>query len=65
MVRFDDAVGGGVSILGWVGPWPCDERWWDQRTHRRRARLQLALADGRALLVQIEQGSWSVEAIYD
>jgi hypothetical protein len=25
----------------------------------------LALADGRALLVQIEQGSWSVEAIYD
>jgi protein ImuB len=65
MVRFDDAVGGGVSILGWAGPWPCDERWWDQRTHRRRARLQLALADGRALLVQIEQGSWSVEAIYD
>jgi hypothetical protein len=25
----------------------------------------LALADGRALLVQIEQGSWSVEAVYD
>jgi protein ImuB len=65
MVRLDDAARGGVSILGWAGPWPCDERWWDQRTHRRRARLQLALADGRALLVQIEQGSWSVEAIYD
>jgi protein ImuB len=65
MVRLDDATRGGVSILGWAGPWPCDERWWDQRTHRRRARLQLALADGRALLVQIEQGSWSVEAIYD
>ena len=65
MVRFDDAARGGVSILGWAGPWPCDERWWDQLTHRRRARLQLALADGRALLVQVEQGSWSVEAIYD
>ncbi len=65
MVRFDDAARGGVSILGWAGPWPCDERWWDQLTHRRRARLQLALTDGRALLVQIEQGRWSVEAIYD
>ena len=65
MVRFDDAARGGVSILGWAGPWPCDERWWDQLTHRRRARLQLALVDGRALLVQVEQGSWSVEAVYD
>ncbi|MEX1218407.1 MAG: DNA polymerase Y family protein [Acidimicrobiales bacterium] len=65
MVRFDDAARGGVSIAGWAGPWPCDERWWDQLTHRRRARLQLVLVDGRALLVQIEQGSWSVEAIYD
>jgi len=64
-VRFDDAVRGGVSIVGWAGPWPCDERWWDQLTHRRRARLQLALTDGRALLVQIEQGRWSVEAAYD
>ena len=65
MVKFGDAARGGVSIAGWAGPWPCDERWWDQLTHRRRARLQLALVDGRALLVQIEQGSWSVEAIYD
>ncbi len=65
MVRFDDAARGGISIAGWAGPWPCDERWWDQLTHRRRARLQLALVDGRALLVQIEQGSWSVEAMYD
>ena len=64
-VTFDAAVRGGVSITGWAGPWPCDERWWDQLTHRRRARLQLALSDGRAMLVQIEQGSWSVEAIYD
>jgi len=64
-VTFDAAVRGGVSITGWAGPWPCDERWWDQLTHRRRARLQLALSDGRAMLVQIEQGSWSVEAVYD
>jgi len=64
-VTFDASVRGGVSITGWAGPWPCDERWWDQLTHRRRARLQLALSDGRAMLVQIEQGSWSVEAVYD
>jgi len=64
-VSFDGTSRGGISILGWAGPWPCDERWWDQLTHRRRARLQLSLSDGRALLVQIEQGRWSVEAIYD
>lgn len=64
-VRFDGSVRVGVAIVGWAGPWPCDERWWDQAAHRRRARLQLALSDGRAVLAQIEQGSWSVEAIYD
>ncbi len=64
-VKFDAAVRNGISIAGWAGPWPCDERWWDQLTHRRRARLQLALSDGRAMLLQIEQGSWSVEAVYD
>lgn len=64
-VRFDERSRGGVAILGWAGPWPSDERWWDTATRRRRARLQVALVDGRALLVQIERGRWSVEAIYD
>jgi len=64
-VLFRTEMGNEVVVTGWAGPWPCDERWWDQSTHRRRARLQLMLADGRALLVQIEQGRWSVEAVYD
>jgi len=64
-VRFGNETHGGLSIVGWAGPWLSDERWWDQRTHRRRARLQVALADGRAALLQIEHGRWSIEAIYD
>lgn len=65
IVRFHDDARASIAILRWAGPWPSDERWWDHETHRRRARLQLALADGRALLVQIEGGCWSVEGIYD
>lgn len=64
-VLFRTEMGNEVAVTGWAGPWPCDERWWDHSTRRRRARLQLMLGDGRALLVQVEQGNWSVEAIYD
>ncbi|MEI7622288.1 MAG: DNA polymerase Y family protein [Actinomycetes bacterium] len=64
-IRFEDGSRGRHGVVGWAGPWLSDERWWDLTTHRRRARLQLALTDGRALLVQVEQGRWSVEAIYD
>jgi protein ImuB len=54
-----------VDIVGWAGPWPVDERWWDPAAHRRRARFQLATADGRAYLVSVERGHWFVEATYD
>src|SRR5205085_5223910 len=37
-----------TEITGWAGPWPADERWWDPEARRRRARLQVQLADGRA-----------------
>ena len=61
------AVGGGssVAITGWSGPWPADERWWDPAAARRRARLQVLLADGTAHLVVLEQGKWCLEATYD
>jgi protein ImuB len=52
-------------VEGWAGPWPADERWWDPTQRRRRARLQLALADGRAVLVYVEGGRWWLEGIYD
>ncbi len=51
-------------VVGWAGPWPADERWWDAGSHRRRARLQLELDDGSAHVVMIEHGSWWLEATY-
>ncbi|HET9519041.1 MAG TPA: DNA polymerase Y family protein, partial [Actinoplanes sp.] len=54
-----------VEIVGWVGPWPVDERWWADEDARRRARFQIGLADGRALLLSLAAGQWSVEASYD
>jgi protein ImuB len=54
-----------TEIIGWAGPWPVDERWWAAGEARRRARFQIGLADGRALLLSLTTGHWSVEAIYD
>lgn len=54
-----------AEIVGWVGPWPVDERWWAPAEARRRARFQVCLADGTALLLAVEAGQWLVEAIYD
>jgi protein ImuB len=53
-------------VEAWAGPWPADERWWDPdpKSRRRRARLQIALADGSAYLCILERGVWSVEATY-
>ena len=61
------AVGTGrpTEIVGWAGPWPVDERWWAPAEARRRARFQVCLADGTALLLAVEAGQWLVEAIYD
>jgi protein ImuB len=54
-----------VAITGWAGPWPVDERWWASGEARRRARFQVLLADGRALLLVLTGGLWLVEADYD
>ncbi|MEV6851745.1 DNA polymerase Y family protein, partial [Actinoplanes sp. NPDC051411] len=54
-----------VEVTGWTGPWPVDERWWAPGESRRRARFQMTLADGRALLVSLVGGHWAVEAVYD
>jgi protein ImuB len=59
------SIGPSIDIASWAGPWPSDERWWDPDSHRRRARLQLVLADGRAVLVHLEQGRWSIEGVHD
>ncbi|MDQ2650577.1 MAG: DNA polymerase Y family protein, partial [Actinomycetota bacterium] len=61
------SVDGGpwLDVLAWAGPWPLEERWWDAARARRRARLQLVTADGRACLTVLERGQWQVEATYD
>jgi protein ImuB len=57
--------GGWQDVVAWAGPWPVDERWWDDETHRRRARVQVSLDDGTAHLLSLESGDWMVEATYD
>jgi len=52
------------SVVGWAGPWPVDERWWDKRSARQCARVQVLTDAGAWLLIADEQGWW-VEAGYD
>ena len=52
------------TVVGWAGPWPVDETWWDRARRRRRARLQLLLDNGTALLVAVESRRWTCEALY-
>ena len=63
--RLSVAGGRWADVVAWAGPWPADERWWDPQAHRRRARLQVQLADGSAHLVALERGRWWLEATYD
>ena len=61
------SVAGGpwAPVVGWAGPWPVDERWWDPAAARRRARFQVVTDDGTAHLLALEGGRWWVEATYD
>jgi protein ImuB len=54
-----------VRVLAWAGPWPAEERWWAPAEASRLVRIQVLLTDGRALLLGLAGGAWTVEAIYD
>ena len=54
-----------LAIEGWSGPWLLDECWWQPERHRRQVRMQLALADGRAIVATCQRGQWAVVASYD
>lgn len=54
-----------VTVTGWAGPWPVDERWWAPEEARRYARFQMLLTDGQALLLTLASGDWNVAARYD
>ncbi|MEV4612712.1 hypothetical protein AB0K43_08925 [Kitasatospora sp. NPDC049258] len=60
-----DLAGRPLAVTAWTGPWPAVEYWWDQARARRRARFQVAVADGRALLLTVEDGHWYLEGAYD
>lgn len=57
------------QVVAWSGPWPVDERWWDEATALRAARLQVlgAAPDGGelAFLLIRTGGKWVVEGVYD
>jgi len=40
-----DEEQGWSEVRAWAGPWCIEERWWDALAHRRRARLQVVLAE--------------------
>ncbi|MDJ0392684.1 DNA polymerase Y family protein [Rhodococcus sp. G-MC3] len=52
-------------LLGWAGPWPMDERWWDPITGMQGARLQVLFEEHRAVLLVYDGDEWRVEGIYE
>lgn len=54
-----------LAIQGWSGPWLLDECWWQPERRRRQVRMQLVLADGRAIVATCQQGQWAIVASYD
>lgn len=52
-------------IVGWAGPWPVTERWWEPAGRRHQARFQVATDDGSAYLLVLEKGRWMLAAIYN
>jgi protein ImuB len=58
------------KIVGWAGPWPVDERWWESPHPKPRARLQILLDEGTdqtalLLVTTTEAPLWLVEGWYD
>jgi protein ImuB len=58
---FGDAA---VPVVGFSDVWIAAERMWDPEHADRRATLQVATADGRAYLLALRRGQWSVVAGY-
>jgi len=55
-------------LCWWAGPWPVDERWWDDRVGQgsgRTARAQILLESERALLLCYRQRRWYLEGSYE
>jgi len=61
--RLDGPVYRG-GLQWWTGPWPVDERWWEQSGPGRTARAQV-LVSGIALLLCYRQRRWYLEGVYE
>jgi protein ImuB len=47
-----------AQVVGWAGPWPLDERWWEPGGYRR-VLLQVVLDDGHGMLLASRVGPGS------
>jgi protein ImuB len=54
-----------LPIEAWIGPWPTDERWWEDPDAQLRARFQIVAPDGSAWLLAVSGEQWWIEARYD
>ncbi|OBI97428.1 DNA polymerase [Mycobacterium alsense] len=64
------APGRDERLRWWAGPWPVDERWWDDRSgagqgESRTARAQVLLEDERAFLLCYRRRRWYLEGSYE
>src|SRR6201993_4125161 len=64
------AHGRDEPLSWWAGPWPVDERWWDNRPGAgqggsRTARAQILLEGERAFLLCYRQRRWYLEGSYE
>lgn len=58
------------ELRWWAGPWPVDERWWDQTEQSRagrtaRAQVLIGQEPGTALLLCYRQRRWYLEGVYE
>ena len=53
-----------AAIHNYAGPWPIDQRWWNDSLRSRRAYLQIVL-DRSAVLVYREGSAWHEEGRYE
>lgn len=54
-----------LTVIGWAGPWPIEERAWDPQRHRQGYRFQVVDGLGTAWLLLLSGDRWWAEGRYD
>lgn len=57
----------GAALTWWAGPWPVDERWWEDGASGRTSRAQVLIAGEppQALLLCYRRRRWYLEGAYE